>query len=358
MTFSTQVTLKELAQRVADYGDTPFTLRLRFGDYDLAVMSNSGSLIEKLRGVFRYSLDDAPSSRFVMVVIDAVAPDLGLAYSRWSPEASDDDADDEFCDLPDGRVIPKRSKGILFASGEGIEVAILPCPKHGNKVVNFINTRYIQWQLHQGGLLAHASSVRSERRGLLLTGAASAGKTTLAFHLLDRGLCLVGKDNVVVRREARGLRMYGTPAPPRVNPGTALNNPRLRPILDAAYAQKLEKLAPDELWGIEKKHEIFIEELYGAGSTCVDGPIDGIVVLNWRHGAGPVRIDRVDLAKRRDLLRILMKSRGLFYRSPAGSFDPEPREEAYLKVLGDCPVHEMTGGIDFQQATKFCAGLL
>ena len=265
---------------------------------------------------------------------------------------------DELCDLTDGRVIRKRSNGILFASGDGIELAIGPCEEHETKTANFINSRYIQWLLHQGGVLAHAASVRSAKKGLVLAGNPGAGKTTLALRLLEHDLSLVGKDRVIVRREARGLWGYGAPKPPRINPGTAMSNPRLRPVLKAKFVEKLEKLSPDELWKVEKKHDAFIEELYGPGYAAMDGPIDGIAILTWRRGPESIRIERVNLSERRDLLKILMKSRGIFYRSPAGAADPEPGEEAYLEVLGDCPVYEITGGLDFDEATRFCAGLL
>jgi HprK-related kinase B len=359
MTATPPVNLKEFVQRVTEYGKAELCLPLRFGDYDLAIASNSGPMLEKLRHIYRHFLDDAPRSRFAITIIDVpAAPDLDLAFTRHLSDDSDDESKDEFCDLMDGRVIRKRSNGILFASGDGIELAIGPCEEHENKTVNFINSRYIQWQLHQGGVLAHAASVKGAKKGLVLAGNPSAGKTTLAFRLLDHGLSFVGKDRVIVRREARGLQGYGTPKPPRVNPGTAMSNPKLRPVLKAAYAQKLEKLSQEELWSVEKKHEVFIEELYGAGHAAMDGPIDAIVLLTWRRGPEPIRIERVSLNERRDLLTILMKKRGIFYRSPTGSVDPEPDEQAYLEVLGDSPVHEITGGLDFDQATRFCAGLL
>ena len=351
--------LQDFVRRVTEYGKTEFRLQLRFGDYDLAISTNSGVMVEKLRHIYRDFLDDAPSSRFAITIIDVeAAPDLGLAFRRRLSDDSDDESKDEFCDLADGRVIRKRSNGILFASSDGTELAIGPCSEHENKTVNFINSRYIQWLLHKGGVLAHAASVRGAKKGLVLAGTPGAGKTTLAFRLLDSGLSFVGKDRVIVCREACGLWGYGTPKPPRVNPGTALNNPRLRPVLKPNYAQKLEKLSQEELWKVEKKHEVFIKELYGAGSAAMDGPIDAIVVLTWRRGPEPIRIERANLRERRDLLKILMKSRGIFYRSPAESVDPEPVEGTYLEVLGDCPVHEITGGLDFDQATRFCTGLL
>ena len=357
MTATSAVTMQDLAGRVAHAAPPSFTLTLCFGDYGLTIASNCAPVLEKLRCIYRSFVADAPAGR-VMTIVDGVASDPGLPAASRLARPIEDDSDDEVYDLPDARIIWKRSKGILFASGDSGELAILPCGKHGDKLVNFINSRYIQWQLYKGGVLAHASSVRSERKGLVVTGSASAGKTTLAFRLLDAGSRLVGKDNLIVRREHGELRMYGTPAPPRVNPGTALHNPRLRPILDAAYAEKLERLSTEELWEVGKKHEVAVEELYGPGATAADGPADGIVVLNWHHGAGATRIERVSLAQRADLLRILMKPRGVFYRPASGFAESEPDTSTYLDVLGDCPAYEITGGIDFEHAATYCAGLL
>ncbi len=212
MSAMSPASMREVAQRVVHYGKTDLHLALRFGDYDLAIATNSGAMIEKLRHIYRHFLDDAPTSRFAIRIIDVpAAPDLGLAFTYRLSDDSDDESKDEFCDLTDGRVIRKRSNGILFASGDGIELAIGPCEEHETKTANFINSRYIQWLLHQGGVLAHAASVRSAKKGLVLAGNPGAGKTTLALRLLEHDLSLVGKDRVIVRREARGLWGYGAP---------------------------------------------------------------------------------------------------------------------------------------------------
>jgi HprK-related kinase B len=207
-------------------------------------------------------------------------------------------------------------------------------------------------------VLAHASSIHSGQKGVVLAGTASAGKTTLAFRMLEQGASLVGKDNLILRREDGSLRMHGTPAPPRVNPGTALHSSRLRTVLDPAYVQKLERLSREELWEIEKKHEVVVEDLYGRGSVSMDGPADAIIVLNWQLGAAATCIGPVALNERRDLLAILMRSRGVFYQPLRGAVDPEPGEDDYLAVLEGCPAYEITGGVDFERAAAFCAGLL
>ncbi len=258
--------MQEFAQRVTEYGKTDLHLALRFGDYDLAIATNSGAMIEKLRHIYRHFLDDAPTSRFAIRIIDVpAAPDLGLAFTQRLSDEEDDESKDEFCDLADGRVIRKRSNGILFASGDGIELAIGPCEEHETKTANFINSRYIQWLLHQRGVLAHAASVRSAEKGLVLAGSPGAGKTTLALRLLEHDLSLVGKDRVIVRREARGLWGYGAPKPPRINPGTAMSNPRLRPVLKPKLVAKLEKPFPRRaLEGRKKTRPLHRGHLRGA----------------------------------------------------------------------------------------------
>jgi HprK-related kinase B len=122
--------MREFVQRVTEYGKTELHLALRFGNYDLAIATNSGAMVEKLRHIYRHFLDDAPTSRFAIRIIDVpAAPDPGLAFTYRLSDDSDDESKDEFCDLTDGRVIRKRSNGILFASGDGIELAIGPCEK-------------------------------------------------------------------------------------------------------------------------------------------------------------------------------------------------------------------------------------
>jgi hypothetical protein len=69
--------MQEFAQQVTECGKTDLHLALRFGDYDLAIATNSSAMIEKLRHIYRHFLDDAPTSRFAIRIIDVpAAPDL------------------------------------------------------------------------------------------------------------------------------------------------------------------------------------------------------------------------------------------------------------------------------------------
>lgn len=60
-------------------------------------------------------------------------------------------------------------------------------------------------------ILHQATCVAIGGRGLLIEGAAGAGKSSLALALIDRGAVLVGDDGVLI--EPHGDRVLGSPAP-------------------------------------------------------------------------------------------------------------------------------------------------
>jgi hypothetical protein len=64
------------------------------------------------------------------------------------------------------------------------------------------------------GVLAHAAGAEAGGRGILLSGASGAGKTTLS-RLLEThgGFRLLSDDRVVVGRESAGFMFHGTPWP-------------------------------------------------------------------------------------------------------------------------------------------------
>ena len=59
----------------------------------------------------------------------------------------------------------------------------------------------------------HASTVATEGRAVLITGASGSGKSDLALRLIDRGFTLVSDDQTIVRRE--GDRLIAS-APPTI----------------------------------------------------------------------------------------------------------------------------------------------
>jgi hypothetical protein len=74
------------------------------------------------------------------------------------------------------------------------------------------------WAVHllarDGGLLCHGCAVVYEGRGLLFLGHSGAGKTTMArLWSAIPGATILSDERVIIRRDAGGYRLYGTPWP-------------------------------------------------------------------------------------------------------------------------------------------------
>ena len=306
-----------------------------------------------------------------------------------------------------GRLVRKQATGMLFLFGPGAganagiapNIAIGPCAGNRNQLVNFICARYMERRVAAGWLLGHAAGVAldtGERaKALALCGFAGMGKSTLALHLLARGCDFLSNDRVLVEpRPGAAPVLHGIPKHPRLNPGTALGNPELAPHLSRALPDALRAayagLAPSALYAVEDKFDALIDDCFGperlggAASGLPAAPADaqanaqadaqadaqagrsrfrlaaplrGLVVLNWRHGGGPMQARRVDLAARPDLLAALRKPPGVFYL-PQALATARLSAQHSLETLSGVPVLELSGGSDFSAGAQACLDFL
>jgi HprK-related kinase B len=192
---------------------------------------------------------------------------------------------------------------------------------------------------------------------LALAGFSGAGKSTLALHLMNEGAIFVSNDRLMIEQSKNGLVMHGVAKMPRINPGTALNNPFLRKIMSIEEQTRFERLGEDELWNLEHKYDALIDECYGPNRFVLRNAMEGLVLLNWQRNGQPCRIRRIDLAERRDLLPAFIKNVGLFYLPSKKCYMPAPIADNYIAFLSRCQVLEISGGVDFAQATKVCLNL-
>ena len=84
----------------------------------------------------------------------------------------------------------------------------------------------------------------------------------------------------------------------------------------------------------------------------------GLAILNWKRAGAGLKVARVDIASRRDLLPAFMKSTGLFYDTGSDMPVPDFSEDAYVEGLAGCTVLEVTGGADFEAAARELAAFL
>lgn len=364
--------LMDLAKAVAGQYPAKHGLLLRLEELTLRLRSNSEALLDDLRAYFGELAQDDPGGLidsqggeqlFLLLQAPAARPPVQLT-PRPAPPGKRQDKE-RFADVTGGRVVRKQATGMLFFFGPAPapNIAVGPCLENRNQIVNFLCTRALERRVAQGWLLAHAAGVVCEGKGLALCGFAGMGKSTLALHLVARGGRFLTNDRAAIEPGTGDAApvLHGIPKHPRLNPGTALGNPELAPLLSCALPEDLREaysgLPKDELFALEHKYDALIPDCFGPGRMALAAPLDGLVVLNWTHGGGPMRAARVDLAQRPDLVEALRKEPGLFYL-PEALRSARLAPGDYARVLAGVPALELSGGSDFVAGADACLELL
>jgi len=384
-----------LARALAEREPAPHSLCLRLEELTLRVRSNSGLVIDDLRGYFAPFLvpETAPADLdFLLLDGPVETPPVELATRPHLPGKRPDK--ERAADLPGadggGRLVRKQATGMLFAFGGGWNIALGPCAKNRNQLVNFLCTRYMERRVAQGWVLGHAAGVvrpgagspcvavcaagaqaaassETGARALALCGFAGMGKSTLALHLVARGCDFLSNDRVLVEpRSVSAPVLHGIPKHPRLNPGTALGNPELAPLLARALPEASRRaysnLPETALYAVEDKYDAIIDSCFtaaGAGGSRfrLAAPLAGLVVLNWKHGGGAMQARSVELAARPDLLEALRKPPGAFYL-PGALETARLTAAECLETLSGVPVLELAGGSDFSAGATACQNFL
>jgi len=333
-------------------------LGLKFVDDRIDVRSNSPELIGMLRTYYSDFLGEEGEPVFVIDALQTAPQHFDLDYTIKQPEPGKTSLKEEYKDFPDGRIVHKLKTDMVFAFGSKGRYAIGPCIANDAQVINFINNSFIELVIKRGALLFHAAGIAKGGKGLCMAGFSGAGKSTLALEIMRQGTDFVSNDRLMVRREDGRLLMTGVAKMPRVNPGTVIHNRSLWSLMPEDERLGFEKLPAAELWDLEQKYDAFIDQCFGAGRFTLQSEMRGLVLLNWRREQAPLQHTLVDLSRRRDLLPAFMKSVGLFFEMDDPAAELDFSEQRYLELLGDCPVLEFTGGVNFQEAAEICLDYL
>lgn len=367
MSRATELNVESLAQSLqSDEVLCADELLLSLGDCLLRVRSNSAALLKLLRAYFSHvelSKNNAnqqgqnESPDIDVVAFERDAPDLALDFIDWKREPGKTGRKDSYFDFPGGRLIRKVRTGMVFLQSKGFRIAAGPCLLYDHQVINFINAQYMNWLQHRGWLICHAAGLTYRGMGFGIAGFSGGGKSTLMLHLLENdAISYMSNDRLFVRKgqldeQGTVIEAVGIPKLPRVNPGTIAHNPRLQSLIPADQLESLLSMPGSELWELEEKYDVMIEQVYSSNKILSLAPLKAFLVLNWRRDSDEkLTLEQVNLAERRDLLGAIMKSPGPFYQLDDDSFYQDTTdfdEQAYLSVFENISVYEAKGGIDF-----------
>lgn len=333
------------------------SIKLGFDDCTISVKTNSKKLHEKLISYYEPYIPENTTERTSLSVIAYEREDVKicLPLKIRRPDRKEKRPKEEYCNLDDGRIIRKIETGMVFTIGKGVNIAIGPCCLRSNQVVNFINNRFIEWKIKRGYLLMHSAGVEVSGRGFAIAGQAGAGKSTLALRLLNEGLGFVSNDRVLAKRFEEDVMMNGIPKFPRINPGTALTNEKLKHLLSDDVRNMAIDMTTERLWDLELKCDVDIKNIYG-NECLIKGsiPMKGMVVLNWKREDIPTVAETTMLSERFELIKLFEKTPGLFYTEDSESEKLNLTESTYMSALRDIPLLLLEGGADFDAAVEEC----
>ncbi|MES9833074.1 MAG: HprK-related kinase B [Candidatus Thiodiazotropha sp. DIVDIV] len=336
-------------------------LYLNLGEFSLSVASNSQPLLDRLEQYFSHLPQQKNKASVVIVAIESEVLESGLPFIDWKREPGKTGRKDAYMELPDGRLVLKVRTGMLFLQSQNWLIAAGPCLENDNQLINYINSQIMNRLQHQNWLISHAAGLMLGSNALAIVGFSGGGKSTLMLHLMEHPKSsFLTNDRLFLRAGESCVEAVGIPKLPRINPGTVVNNERLKGLINETRRSELLQMPKQALWDLEEKFDVDIDHFYGKDriNTSTPVPLTGLLILNWsREETSPVEIKEVALSERSELLKAVMKSPGPFYQDQQGRFledeDPLPTEP-YQTLLKRVSVYEVTGQLDFEALTALC----
>lgn len=338
-------------------------IQLVFENQHYRICSNSPSLIQALSQYFKGYESEQTNAKVTIYLYDDEVQETSIQWQKWSAEAGKTRQKEQYCDVDDGRWIHKLKTGMVLFQHLTDPLAAGPCEQFLSQTVNFIINQHINFLQQQDGLICHAACLQVAQQGIAIAALSGGGKSTTMLKLMDLpDSKFISNDRLFLFDEQKAVIARGVAKQPRVNPGTLLNNPKLIGILSEQRRTELRNMPTSELWRLEEKYDVMVEQIYGKQKLGHSCQLTQVILLNWQPGANnPVGMQLVNLEERPDLIKAIAKSPGSFYQNAQGEFLSEaiiPCNQQYQARLAPVNVWEVTGGADFEQLKELLRNTL
>jgi HprK-related kinase B len=311
---------------------------MRVSGYPIRVAVNDRRLDKAVKRYFEPFL--SPASAGAIRVTGAIGePMLDRAALRLvrRPGARPKIA---YYDSADARVILKKRSGVVHYLWGDRAYAVGDLVRHPQQLFNLVGLAFGRALRRRGHVALHASGVARGGAGIGFVGPSGSGKSTLALTLMEFGYDYVSNDRLFIGEGADGVEVTGVPKWPRVNPGTLLASDRLRSLMNLEEIAKYRALSGTELWGVEDKHDVPIESIYGRGRLALRVGLETLFILSWRDGGTP-SVQPVPHDERHDALLPFVKTEA--YDPPEA---PAATAARVSVLIRDVPLYRVTGGAD------------
>ena len=357
------MTVEAIANRLRGDVDLGYRFVISIQGFTIGVSSNSEALIQQLTSYFSHLVVNAERWDCQVEAIEGSIDLSDEGWTDWPREAGKSGRKEAYIDGENFRLIHKIKTGIYLLQSSGGVIIRGHCSANDNQVINAINAQFLNHRQHQGDQLCHASACQLGDTVAAFAGFSGGGKSTLMLHCLDAPeLSYLSNDRLLLERRADTTIARGIPKLPRVNPGTIVNDFNLRSMLNSEELARYEELPANELWDLEDKFDVRVDQVYGQHRLAEQGNLGLLCILNWqRNSEEDTEVRSVIIEQRADLLAAVMKSSGPFYLDIDGSpLSPNnaPIPERYLHALAPVDVYEISGRIDFQAAKDQVVALL
>lgn len=335
------------------------SVELPFGSFLVHFHTNSKPLRDAISAYYKsYQSADFPTAKEIDVyAFHQACTGETEDWKEVVREKGKTGGKEAFIEVPYGRWIRKVRTGMLMLQRVVNPVVVGPCEDQLAQVVNFINNQFINYYLREGYILGHASAFVNNGKATVIAASSGGGKSSLMLRFLENDQNLfLSNDRVMMKRTDMGVHVVGVAKMPRVNPGTLIHADRLRHLLSEDYQKSLLELPKQELWELEDKYDVQIEDEYGPDRVVLEAELAHVLLLDWSlSGSDDVSISAIDVATEPRALSGLQKRQGPFYQDLNGNFPGEgemaPLND-YVDVLSGVTVFSVSGRVDMDGAVE------